>query len=611
VNNTLTIPLNQRICLYTDEGLAFLHSLLKHSSAEAIFLHQQISLNDCDPLWFDSLHKNILWDSLAERIWQVKSLLNQLSCGTVPLVFIGTQDCIGSWWELASACHYQLWFSPEAMLGFRKNEQLAFPHYSAEPNRQKLLNAYLVWETEHVVSAAQAFSQHLISCLGFGDKPLVETQKWLAQKQHEGKAFPLQYDHYQFPELLHPFAECQKLYPKLLAPSALINPDLLGEIVWQLLKIPRSNEQIAVLNSAVVYALARYYLSDTYHRALFHRSTLSLNPSNALPYGNLITIDISEGLPPFSIIKALLLAEFELLFTAEESFHCLQQLELLQQKLRSIFGADTLAKLWGQSLHWFPRSNQQISYFSLQWGPRACVTLRRGEELRHSFTALGGKHLGAERSWWEASPGTAIDFSAFAEFKCFPKLLSTITDGILISKKSDLVLSYSSWLRLHFLGEMMQFSRRWGDGLEKTLQSLKAAGWSNVGEGEWWKSFLHDTTIEAQGQHAQASSMVLPPAEVLNYISWKKTCRAAEPVYPQAPAIAHPHAESLHMGYFSSLLAFYLHRHGCFSSLEQADLCTSAALGLPPLYKSCRFFLNKWGKKRCHYYWQKNWPSLV
>jgi hypothetical protein len=65
------------------------------------------------------------------------------------------------------------------------------------------------------------------------------------------------------------------------------------------------------------------------------------------------------------------------------------------------------------------------------------------------------------------------------------------------------------------------------------------------------------------------------------------------------------------MAYFSALLGFSLEQQGRFSSSEEADVLTCAALGFPTQYKSTRFFLSTWGKKRCYYYWQKNWPDLA
>ena len=139
----IVIEVPSQFSLLEERARPFLEKLRDSlESKQKVIIWTKTNVSDFTATWEQELSETLLIESLAMRIWDLRQLFKQIQ-NSKKYCFLGSGDCLGTWWELALACSARLWNSHYPTIGFPAAYVGLFPslgvieHIGRKPSRTK------------------------------------------------------------------------------------------------------------------------------------------------------------------------------------------------------------------------------------------------------------------------------------------------------------------------------------------------------------------------------------------------------------------------------------------------------------------------------------------
>lgn len=506
-----TVELSWTGSLYepsSDILLAKLEALLGTglSPGDIVILRSDADLHDYSFSWLQFIRDDAMWIDLYRRLTRWHTLFAKIVQSKSKFVFISGRDVVGSWWELALACHGRIFTNPYAKVGFPEIYIDMFPPLGILGLKKiETYDGPSSIRKHAIVHAREAFKIGvvdlcLLSDLWIRNTGILCLKSWLEafQPKHDDRSFH------------------RTDYTRALPSEAQIveqRTDPNSRMVW--LSQVRVDTSFSLLRERSVgvraLALAQMraascirFLHGDYRAWLSRRVTryrLGLHDRWWSAATNVIIIDVSEGLPPAEVVKNLLLRRKRIIFTAANHEVLRSALESIRGRFdrRDSEGRDAF-NAWDQAVGWVsaPRPSEARSLrCSFQADDR--VILERGD-ARIDYMRISGNYAHAGIGWYEQLTREELLDSNDSNVQEIQETIALMANGVLSPVNSMIVkdkyFPLTTALRFLLLEFLVRFGERVArcNSLTALLKMLGTSGWGFAADQFQWENLLKYAT---------------------------------------------------------------------------------------------------------------------
>lgn len=525
----------------SDSLLVKLETLLKSEilSGEIVILRSDADLHDYSYSWLQFIRDDAMWIELYRRLTRWHVLCARIMQSKARFVFISGRDVVGSWWELALACHGRVFTNPYAKVGFPEVYIDMFPPLGVLGLKKFESYDGPASIRKHAIHhAREAFKEGLIdlcllSDLWIRNSGIAGLKAWLESfiPRHEDRSM-------------------QRVdYTKSLPSEAQIveqraEPHLRTSWLSQVrvdTSLPLLREKSLSVRAQTIAqmraAACIRFLHGDYRAWLSRRVTryrLGLHDRWWVGLTNLIVIDVSDGLPPAEVVKNLILRRKRIIFTSADHEVLRNALESLRGRFdrRDTDGRDAF-NAWDQTVSWVsaPKPSDARS-LRASFLADDRVVLERGD-AKIEYLRISGNYNHAGIGWYEQlTPEKQLDPNDPSVHE-IEETVALMANGLLASVKPIVVDGKTFPLTTCLRFVLLEFLVRFGSriprcgSLTALFKLLGESGWGFAADQFQWENLLKQNrpTYELMEQfkgiwgadhHGQQEWKIINLSSVLN-----------------------------------------------------------------------------------------------
>jgi hypothetical protein len=503
VNQTTIIPIDWAGSLYDPASDEFLtqieEALLTASPGGVVILRAKDACHDYHRGWLHGLNSHLYWEDIAAHFQRVHLALVGICLSKSRWFFISGHDCLGSWWDLALACHGRVWANPYSKVGFPEVYIDMIPPL-ASGGLRKFAPYHTVDDARKnaILHAKDAYAKGVVSLV-------LQGQEWAGDDGLEAL--------YAWIRKSAIFVNLRSTTKKELME---VTPDILG-VVENRSNHQLRRRQIAASHLEAGYALlkekniaARALAMSTIRaggagRVLFddYQSWLSRRISRYeigardrwwSSSDGLLVVDLASGVPPQALFQILLSRKIHLVLTAPTESILKDALEtVISRSQRGGVTRKDILATWRGRVDWVIGEVSQCNRMWLSCPGTDVIELGVGQSLVVKGYRLSGNYGQAGPGWVEimedhsASPSNENCESVTAVRDVFDML----SNGAVRKDNWAVSIPVAAALRFVLLSEMIRLadSGRWPDLVEQ-CKLLAAAGWGFASDVPQWDALL-------------------------------------------------------------------------------------------------------------------------
>lgn len=616
-------------CLYGNEGQEVVLGLLEiaeqlqtEHDGKYICLILQGPATDRNIKWHDDLNMKLLLVDTFGRIMKFRWLLSLIRKSKIPWIFLAADDCHGSTWELALACHRRYWFSESALVGFPEIAIGGFPAGgSAEFFAKSSAGFKDFWFSHPLVSAKNAFANEYISfCSVIGEDwrtsyaTLLDVGGFLENLPTEVSKQNRRFSRTDLSEVFG--AETKGLFVEQIdaVRSKVKNSGAPSEAIWDycwgLIKQRTKLKDSRELGRLIGILTARFYHSRSY-KSFIYANCVKFE-AERLPrldgdsVGRLV-IDLNFLAPPTAILAAILQARMNVIFVSTEPKTLMSALNMLYNRLERSLGADNVRHFWRGQVAWYCGSADADKAPILRWSAddRVMVVTTEGT---FEFLRLDGNSSQAEKGIMEAvNPLSRKPF----EFKKLAGIVPLIATGLYENPFKSSKLPLSIFIRSSFFQEVMRIASFCGNDVGNVVQNLKDQKWAFAGDDEAWDRFLssridiYNFDRNYQGLGFQGLSQ-----NDWGIGNFKQARSITKKTAGKSDIKWSPTQTSQHLATYLGLLVLSLSQSSSRADVDIVDHIAGVAIGFPVGLGTPVGYLRERGSRRTGSYSQLHWPDV-
>jgi enoyl-CoA hydratase/carnithine racemase len=456
--------------------------------------------HDYHQSWLEALNEKLYWEDLLAHFHRVHRLLLSLCLSRSKWFFVSSDDCLGSWWDLALACNGRIWANPYAKVGFPEILIDMIPPLASGGFRKYAAYQTLDDARRHsILLAKDAYASGLISLV-------LQGEGWASA---EGL------------ETLYPWILKYTMTSNLRSTTRkeLIDeiPDIMA-VIEDRGVLQKRRRQIAASHLDVGYAAlkernitaravamsliraggAARVLFEDYRAWLSRRITrykLGVHAKWWTAADELVAIDLAAGIPPHCLIQELLGRNFHLIFMARSEDSLREGLEIILSRFqRGGVPRKDVIESWRGKLDWMIGDRSVTAVTWLACYPSDLIELGVGTEVLVSRYRLSGNYGQADVGWSEVivdNVSGQMDSPPLKEG--VTEVGDILSSGLLRSSKWPYNISLAVTLRFFLLNEMQKLAQTgdWPDIVEQ-CKLLQTAGWGFASDMPRWDGLLRN-----------------------------------------------------------------------------------------------------------------------
>lgn len=597
--------------------IALLENVVATADSDSVFLlYAPFACHDYHRSWLDGLTSKLYWEDLAAHFQRVHFLLVNICISKSKWFFVSSDDCLGSWWDLALACDGRIWANPYAKVGFPEVYIDLIP-----PLASGGLRRYSVYQTlddakrNAILLAKDAYSSGLISLV-------LQGQGWATNAGLEA---------------LYPWIMKHTMTSNLRSTTRkeLIDetPDILG-IIEDRGVLQKRRKQILSSHLEVGYAALKErhlanratamasiraggsarMLFDDYRSWLSRRITryeLGAHTKWWSTADGLIVVDLSVGMPPQCLLKELLNRNFHLVLMARSE-------ELLRDGLETIISRfqrggiprKEIIESWRGRLDWMigDRSSSAATWIACY--PSDLVEWGIGRDVIVSRYRLSGNYGQTDLGWSESlteEPSSQQDLGDVVVG--VREVADILSNGVLRAYDWQHAVSLAVALRFCLLSEMLMLSQTglWPDVVEQ-CKLLASAGWGFASDVPRWdgllRHFADHPELEKALAHLGVSLTLSVSKPSMSELRAKAPVTSHVSRFDVSAARLSRHFEAFAVDMCDKLIA-----ENVVNSVAMADLFITLAWGYPGTVPVPSELGANFGRARIRYWRQLDLPA--
>ena len=600
-----TIDLSWTGSLYepsSDVLLAKLETLISSDLApgDIVILRSAADLHDYSFSWLQFIRDDAMWIELYRRLTRWHILFAKIIQSKSRFVFISGRDVVGSWWELALACHGRVFTNPYAKVGFPEIYIDMFPPLGILG--LKKIEAYdgpSLIRKHAIIHAREAFKIGvvdlcLLSDLWIRNSGILGLRPWLESflPKHDDRAF----HRTDYTKALPPESQIveQRTEPHLRAAwLSQVRVDTSFPLIRE-----RSTGVRALTLAQMRAAASIRFLHGDYRAWLSRRVTryrLGIHDRWWNASTNLIVIDVSEGLPPAEVVKNILLRRKRIIFTAADHEVLRSALESIRGRFdrRDSEGRDAF-NAWDQSVCWVsaPRPSEARS-LRCSFHSDDRVILERGE-ARVEYMRISGNYTHAGVGWYEQlTPEKQLDGQDVNVIE-IQETIALMANGVLAPVHPMMVagqcIPLTTGLRFLLLEFLVRFGGRVAqcNSLTSLLKMLGESGWGFAADQFQWENLLKcvrpTEELIKQFSGVWGENSVSHEWKILNLTSVLSITYERSKIESASPNlfdIRSGASVTRYISVFANAVVSWLVAQNIVENRDEADLFVSLAWGYP------------------------------
>lgn len=597
------------VCLYEKAASAFIaevEGLLRRVRTKPkqtigrVIIVQDYSKYDWTSSWIEEIQSENLLAELAARVLRLRLVFREIRSSTLPWIYVSDSDCLGSFFELAMACHHRFWFS-SALVGFPElANHILPPAGGLELTQSKSSKIKSHWYASPTKSTQEATAVGLIQYLGttgdwknwFDHLPL-GSFKNSSKKDDHGLDTP-SFSNDEGRDFLNiKYSEYYRAH----------DPKDRLELVWGILKSKSRLKNRGDTDKLLSYLGAQNLLTDSYLNWLRHQTPRPLSQSS-IAHSQFLQIDLSANLPPTDIVKSSLENGRKIIFIGKDHNGLAISLNTIFSRLSRELGNTKTEALWKCQVSWF--TGKKIDKYPLLTFALDDMLELNVADKEYQLYNLNGNKSSSKKGVMELASEKFPNLNSLKEKFCFNDITTQVIHSNPRSKNHPPV---SEIIRSIVLQEILYLSTRVDGGLEALLKGLSELKWGFLASQERWTRFL---TI----RHSMKLTQNLGETH-LGYIFDRNILELA--AWKQIKELKLTHSNDIelnlmecdvHLTILAGILSTVLCEERTIDKLAEAEKLVVACFGFPEYRGSPLQYVVRRGAKRSHYYAKKYWPNL-
>ncbi len=568
-----------------DHEISELEKFIHHSyglaakgQIQAVLWIQKSHCSDFDPDWLQELSSRILRDELRWRLGRLYRIRRHIQEAAVPWFYITEKSCIGTMAELMFACHRRFVFDTETWFGFPEiaiGQLPALGWLALQLQRKPKLIEF--WQRQTLWKAEEAVQFGLVdAALSWKDWRVV-LLPW-AQRQIEAWE--------------HESGQAARSSVRSRAPDHLwvdrgVPILAKNHLEAYLSRSNRRNEVQAGLDYELIDSAAHFLCQAPYiawlQRGLQYVETRPLHSSFDLVY-----LDISESLPPLSIVSRLLDSAYRICFFSNRADSLRENLEAMLSQVESHYRKQPL-QVFEKQISWYVGQSPAQPLF-----PTLAFGSFRNVRFRHKNIEIQGWALAAQsmdRQVIEISEKQrehAPHLSKFFQAVYCVNAPSTRVPLLFIVKSLA-------------LQSLVLYSRASGESLTSLLEQLRSLDWNLLGSERHWQRFLdYRLSLKTQVSIPDSLGSFELDRSVLDINSWKGLVEFTQ-TRRKSDSRRGPGWLNNYLSSFCLDLTRELVKTSSILSNVEADLYLADAMGYPESWGSASIYASRMGQRRRFY----------
>lgn len=545
--------------------------------------------HDYHRAWLEGLTTKYYWEDLVAHFQRVHLLLIGICLSKAKWFFVSGEDCLGSWWDLALACHGRIWANPYAKIGFPEVYIDLIPPLASGGLRKFTVYQTLEDAKRHaILNAKDAYAAGLISLV-------LQGQDWASKDGLEtlsiwiGKSSTV--------------SNLRSTTRKELLDET---PDILGVIenraVLQtrrrqiasshldsgFVALKERNMQARALAMASTRAGgAARVLIDDYRAWLSRRITryeLGSHDRWWTQGDGIVVVDLSSGVPPHMMIQTLLSRNIHLVLSATSEDALKEGVEtVLSRSQRGGISRKEVMDSWRGKVDWMIGDVKSLSAVWMACKSNDVIDFGWGSQRLLSRYRLSGNFGQTNLGWSEAvyqydpkdSGNLAESLNGAFE------VADILSNGVLHCQNWPHQVSMAVALRFLLLGEMMGLAQTglWPDLVEQ-CKLLAASGWGFASDVPRW-----DGLIRSFASHPDLAKAMSLLGGKIDWLAKNTSMAELRVRVPKASHVARLEVSaarlSRHFEAFAVKTVESLSKIGAVESVSVADLFVTLAWGYP------------------------------
>ncbi len=446
------------------------HNLFAQGLIQAVLWIQKVPYSDFCPSWHEELRDTLLRDELRWRLGRIYYIRRSIQDSPFPWLYLTENDCLGALAELMFACQRRFVFDTETRFGFPELALGLLPgagwlsfQIEKKPRLLELWNRQYVWKAEEAVQFGL-----IDAALSWKDWRL-EMFAW-ARRQIE--MWEMEASASQKRSLI--WKPLEQLWPERMIP-----PEMRSQIQAYTGRTSRRLESQTGVDAELIDSVSHFILQAPYEAWL--RRGLRSSRDLVKPISNeLVYFDITESLPPISIVARILDSGFKVVFFAASSDVLKKNLEASMGQLEGRYRRHAL-QLFERQIAWYVGEKpRQPAFATLSFGYFRDVTLSFREwEIRGWVLT----HQKMERQAVELEDQVGASSEILQLTKSFFETYYHVKNKVHHIPLIYLVKS----LAIQTLVDYCIYS---GESFDDVLEQLRGTEWKLLGSERHWERFL-------------------------------------------------------------------------------------------------------------------------
>lgn len=611
--------------LYSPQSFAFfkdLEGLLQPSASQEsttlplklLVICQIHPLDDFQQDWLIHLKKHLYRQEVIRYFQQANAVLQKIKSSSTKVLYLSSSDCLGSFFELALACHMRIWFNKKPLIGFPEAEFGFFPGLNSLAMENKLIQEIKNHpQLPLIFKARDAFHSGLIhKAINFAEwheslKDLLPS--WL----NSGYLNKIQTS-------VSSSNKSPRAY-KYIKEKTLwrLNPDSDDELQHLKMKAhyfdiylnhssgKPKNHSLETFQQFSTELAAKQVFDQKFIRYL-EVSALRNTELSHVTHEPILAMDVTHSTLPKGSLLRLIQSKKRLFLCCLEEDDLRKSLEVLYHRLSSIIKPEKLNSYWQNYVWWGNLGDDPLKCPRLSWMAEQELKLNYKDNIFHFIHIY--RDINSYRpsiyEWCCQKDQLQYKDEVLSILACICK------DVIITFPLGKNKRSISSIIRMAFLSDMITFCRQTHLSIEKVFTHLEKTGWVFASQSQQWEAFINyhgEEFIPATEAENTFFREFLP--ENPNFFSINRLFKELSRSASRGSGTINAMSVRIRSLIYAVLLIKKLAQLDTGLSLDQLDLLASRCLGVPLAEGTPLSFAHTINKARFKFYVERNWPHLL
>lgn len=627
--HTIKVPIG--LNLVEAEARPFIEELFElakttHAKTEdlpkAIVLWQEGAQSDWSASFLAELQNDILLDELVVRVQQFRLLLQLIRHSPVPWIYVCHGNCLGSWFELASACFCLVSGHSNYRIGYPAIGAGLYPFGGTVENTGAKIQSFAEWQNNSVFTFADINLRHIFSMQVHRDHWEEEFHRWFEKDldrrwvEHRTMVQRVKIENIEETEAsFHTnLSVLKQVRSDWLKNVKLNETGSSWDVCAELFRKHKKDIPALEWNKIVAFFAAREMVGARF-LSWFEGTAprlfgLSSQAASGIP--KLIYVDLSSEVPPAESLVRLLRRGCKLVFFHETLVELRQGLELVYARLEKHLTFEPAQSYWQNGIFWCVKEAEKISTPILRWTVDDRIAfIHQGETLE--WWRVSGNRGRAPSGICEWVGGKTLQAQSAVQESMAYQTLMALCDYLVCTKPSGVEgLPLSIVVRSLVFEELLRCSYYTQRDVTEVVEELGRAGWRLIGAQGFWNRFLATRSIflPIDAGRCLVGSKKLNQ-DILDVGLWKEARFVVAKLKLNQPAVLWTSAQlSDHFAVLAGLLCLLLAQLQLVDSLMDADAFINHCLGFPPDKGGPLQFVSKRGIARVQAEVATHWPEF-